>query len=427
MSNRLLSITRSSIPYIKELNRITGSMAASILMQQLDYWFHRYPDGFYKFLEPSPNHVCYKASDSWTEEIGISKGEFRTAFDSIGYRHATKAAFLAAQDKFLGRMYASYIDKKTNLTHYVRNHALVDQRLDDLIASKAPTSDLLAHSFHPEFEARAPQINSRNLTHSEPRSVQISNRDVTHHETQSAQIDNRNLTHHVSQSAQINKPNLTDANSQSAHDVNRDVSDRTSGSQGIRFPALRGARSEPVGIGFPHLPTTDNTKENTKQLLQTAPPTTEQALQRSSSSSVLNNIPSQTLHYPNITGRELKSIEALLVTCDLAMQQDVLDEIEGIRLAGKIVRGPVPLARTLIAKVASNEFSLSAGIAVQAQREQRMRTQSAVRQATAERSEPVPITQKQIDSLPTHMRARAEQALRETELRESKTRDERTT
>ena len=52
MKNKVLSIFHVSIPYVKELRAITGSMEGCILMQQLDYWFALKPDGFYKFLEP---------------------------------------------------------------------------------------------------------------------------------------------------------------------------------------------------------------------------------------------------------------------------------------------------------------------------------------------------------------------------------------
>ena len=84
-------------------------------------------------MAPS-EHERYRPGTSWTEETGMSLNEFRSAFDSIGYRHSSKAGFMATEDKFLGRMYASYVDKKTNLTYYFRNHPLVDRYLDELVA-----------------------------------------------------------------------------------------------------------------------------------------------------------------------------------------------------------------------------------------------------------------------------------------------------
>lgn len=84
-------------------------------MQQLDYWFENHPEGFYKFLLPS-DHPAYKNGDSWTEELGMSKDEFRTAFDKIGHRYKSKSEFDKAEDKFQGKFYCSYVDRRSNLT-----------------------------------------------------------------------------------------------------------------------------------------------------------------------------------------------------------------------------------------------------------------------------------------------------------------------
>lgn len=134
MRNRILSITRNIIPYIRELQPLTGSVSGCIVMQQLDYWFERYPDGFWKFLEPS-NHSMYKRGDSWSEELGMSAEEFRTAFDRLGVRHKSKSLFDAAPDKFQRKFYCSYLDRRENLTYYFRNHDLVDRALEQLIST----------------------------------------------------------------------------------------------------------------------------------------------------------------------------------------------------------------------------------------------------------------------------------------------------
>ena len=136
MRNRILYITRSTIPYVKELQSITGSIAGCILMQQLDYWFERYPDGFWKFLEPCEGHTNYKNGSSWCEELGMSRHEFHTAFDRIGVRHISKGKFDAAKDKFSGKYYCSYQDRIRNLTFYFRNHELLDKALDALIRNQ---------------------------------------------------------------------------------------------------------------------------------------------------------------------------------------------------------------------------------------------------------------------------------------------------
>ena len=132
MKNRILHLTRNTIPYVKELHSIAGGVLGCLMMQQLDYWFEGHPEGFYKFLLPS-DHPAYKDGDSWTEELGMSVDEFRTAFDKIGIRYKSKSEFDKADDKFQGKFYCSYVDRRSNLTYYFRNHDLVDAALDELL------------------------------------------------------------------------------------------------------------------------------------------------------------------------------------------------------------------------------------------------------------------------------------------------------
>jgi hypothetical protein len=133
MKNRILHLTRNTIPYVKELHSIAGGVLGCLVMQQLDYWFEGHPEGFYKFLLPS-DHPAYKVGDSWTEELGMSVDEFRTAFDKIGIRYKSKTEFDKAVDKFQGKFYCSYVDRRSNLTFYFRNHELLDAELDRLLS-----------------------------------------------------------------------------------------------------------------------------------------------------------------------------------------------------------------------------------------------------------------------------------------------------
>ena len=134
MRNKILQITRNTIPYVKQLRPIAGSVAGTLLMQQLDFWFAMYPHGFYKFLEPCPTSKHYKKGKSWVEELGVSADEFRTAFDKIGIRYKSKSAYEAVEQKFGEALYCSYFDKQQGLTFYFRNHAVVDALLDKLIS-----------------------------------------------------------------------------------------------------------------------------------------------------------------------------------------------------------------------------------------------------------------------------------------------------
>lgn len=144
MTHSLLTLTARVIPYIKELRNFTGSIAASILLQQLEYWFSRH-DGepFYKFLSAAPNNQGYRDGDSWEEELNITADEFRCAFDKIGVRYKSKTDFRAAEDKFQGKYFCSYTDRVSGLTWYFRNAEAIDHLISELLtggqAKKAAT------------------------------------------------------------------------------------------------------------------------------------------------------------------------------------------------------------------------------------------------------------------------------------------------
>jgi len=127
---------RRVIPYIKELRPIAGSVTATILWQQLNYWFALYPKGFYKFLEPC-KHAAYKEGDSWTEELGFSKAEFRHAFKLIGIAYKSKREYNRAANPFFSdgkeSFFCSYHDKIKGITWYFRNHEYVNKIMDRLI------------------------------------------------------------------------------------------------------------------------------------------------------------------------------------------------------------------------------------------------------------------------------------------------------
>lgn len=171
MKNKVLSIFHDVIPYVKELRALTGSMDGCILMQQLDYWFAKYPNGFYKFLNPvgtngydelgNPisGHPHYREGDSWCEELGCSDHEFRRMFDAVGIRWKSKSEYMNAADPFCGKCYCSFVDRKQNLTYYFRNHRLVDEFLDKFVCKGAHnwgTSEKRATD-HGEAHSQTPQ------------------------------------------------------------------------------------------------------------------------------------------------------------------------------------------------------------------------------------------------------------------------------
>ena len=142
LKNHTLGITISAVPYYKDLNNYTGSVTATILMTQLEYWFSKMNgQRFFKFLEPC-ERMDYKEGDSWVEELGFSKYEFRTAFAKIGKAYKSKNEYLSSQDQFAGELYLSYYDRLERRTYYIRNHEEADKILDQWISRKSikPTS-----------------------------------------------------------------------------------------------------------------------------------------------------------------------------------------------------------------------------------------------------------------------------------------------
>lgn len=82
----ILAEDKSLITYRPRMNRITGSVTSTILLQQILYW-HKKNDGkpFYKFKEPC-GHTLYKEGDSWCEELGFSRSEFDIALSNLAVK-----------------------------------------------------------------------------------------------------------------------------------------------------------------------------------------------------------------------------------------------------------------------------------------------------------------------------------------------------
>lgn len=121
MSNVNCLDDKQFVKYIPELNLTFKKVETTLLVGQLEYWFARYSHGFYKFMEPC-EHTHYREGDSWTEELSLSRKVFNKAFDLVGVRYKSKSAYDSEEDKFKGKLYASYYDRGENKTYYVRNH-----------------------------------------------------------------------------------------------------------------------------------------------------------------------------------------------------------------------------------------------------------------------------------------------------------------
>lgn len=195
-TNKALAFTQRKIPYIPELKDICGSITASILMQQLEYWFSGHVDGFYKFLMPC-EHERYIEGDSWTEELNYSKTEFKTAFGKIGVPYRSKKQFnevvASGEDPFQGKMYASYIEVRLGLTYYIRNHEVVDNTIDVLTNNFKPKPNSCAHqeiNLSGDDKSCAPEFRNYSLRSEEkPRSY---NKETLEEHTRRAAAETEN-------------------------------------------------------------------------------------------------------------------------------------------------------------------------------------------------------------------------------------------
>jgi hypothetical protein len=132
---QLLGDEKAAITYRPKLSRVLGSVTATILLQQMNYWWGlNQCKPFYKFRSPC-GHGAYKEGDSWVEELGFSGDEFDTAIRRIGTRikpRDSKLNVLNATEIELderGRMTNAdklvlYWTGQDHVTHYELNEQL---------------------------------------------------------------------------------------------------------------------------------------------------------------------------------------------------------------------------------------------------------------------------------------------------------------
>ena len=109
------------IKHDQRIKRVLGCDRATLILDRLEFYSSKQPNGFYKFLEPC-SHKLYKHNDSWTELLGCHRTSFWRSFNIIGKKHPSKSAFDQAEDKFDGKPYASYYDRYSNRMFFIRNH-----------------------------------------------------------------------------------------------------------------------------------------------------------------------------------------------------------------------------------------------------------------------------------------------------------------
>lgn len=122
----MLADDKNLITYRPKLNKITGSVTSTILLQQILYWYKlKGYKPFYKFKEPCPSNELYKVGDSWCEELGFSRSEFDLSIKNIGQK-------INKNDKRdLNKLVHYWIDSSRK-TFYEINVKLFEEKLNEL-------------------------------------------------------------------------------------------------------------------------------------------------------------------------------------------------------------------------------------------------------------------------------------------------------
>jgi DNA-binding transcriptional regulator GbsR (MarR family) len=105
----LLSDDKKMICYRPKFNKFTGSVTATILLQQIIYWAKNNNNYFYKFKLPC-NHPDYKEGDSFCEELGFSKKEFENAIKQLKSKNLIQTKVTQNRKTFYSVNYIELVD-----------------------------------------------------------------------------------------------------------------------------------------------------------------------------------------------------------------------------------------------------------------------------------------------------------------------------
>jgi hypothetical protein len=122
---------RTVVAYRPRWNQLTGSITATILLQQLIYrWINNKRQPFYKFSHPCDHPLC-RPGDSWEEELGLSRREFESARKAIAVR---------TQGDIAPDSLISYWMTTGHCTWYAINEPLLVQKLAALYPADQPAA-----------------------------------------------------------------------------------------------------------------------------------------------------------------------------------------------------------------------------------------------------------------------------------------------
>jgi len=134
----LIAKDNDVIIYRKELNAITKKVTATLLLQQMIYWYSKSSNGtFYKFIEPCKNDA-YSEGDSWCEELGFTKKEFMSAYqilEDLGIVskkiNMSRITFYTLNIEHLSKLLNGiYVSDKRSLMQVTKGHLDKDQALE---------------------------------------------------------------------------------------------------------------------------------------------------------------------------------------------------------------------------------------------------------------------------------------------------------
>jgi hypothetical protein len=123
-SLKLLSEGQRMISYRPSWNEITGSVNATIFLQQVLYRWEGTRSPFYKFSGPC-KHRFYRPGDSWQEELGFSRRELETARKKVG---------VVTRGELSPVAFVSYWYDISRRTWYALNETLFLEKIGDLYA-----------------------------------------------------------------------------------------------------------------------------------------------------------------------------------------------------------------------------------------------------------------------------------------------------
>jgi len=136
----IIADDKSLVTYRPALNKITGSVLSTIILQQALYWWKKGGrKRFYKFRNKC-KHPLYNEGDSWCEELGFSGKEFDTAIKRIGFKMGKTENRIKKEEAFI-----IYYRDSQDVTWYEINVDNLEKELNRIylvIAERGITKEL---------------------------------------------------------------------------------------------------------------------------------------------------------------------------------------------------------------------------------------------------------------------------------------------